>query len=77
VNSVQLKTLFWSVTAAYLNGLHFDALGVAESELTFRSTLTCGQIGKLLWTGGVDPLSCLQSINVTTVGATFGLEKAR
>tara|TARA_R110000868_G_scaffold59317_2_gene182042 strand:+ start:260 stop:541 length:282 start_codon:yes stop_codon:yes gene_type:complete len=72
MDNVKMKNLFWSVTAVYLNGPHFDAQELAESGLTFLSILTSALTGKLLWIGGVDRLFHLQFINVTPVAATFG-----
>lgn len=75
--NVKMKSLFWSVTAVYLNGPHFDALEVAESGLIFLSILTRGLDGELLWIGGVDRPFHLQFINVTPVAATFGLGRVK
>ena len=75
--NVKMRNLFWSVTAVYLNGPHFDALEVVESELIFHSALTRGLAGKLLWIGGVDRPFHLQFINVTPVAATFGLGRVK
>lgn len=75
--NVKMKSLFWSVTEVYLNGPHFDALGVAESGLIFLLILTSGLDGKLLWIGGVDRPFHPQFINVTPVAATFGFGRVR